>query len=237
MGYTHYWDAKKATRSQFSVFAAACKKLKLNLPRYSESAGGGYGESSKNWKRVIRIRGGLGTGKPCFNSKEVWFNGDEKRNLEHATFSMRPNNTNEWNFCKTARKPYDLLAAACLLAAHQILGYKISSDGGIEDMVEVAAFYNKVLEPEQPITFQWLLDTFGDYQDRYQTENDLLILSEVVTDEALEPGNLKESEAGEPEAIEEVDPPLEAQDASGLNSALSIALIVIAVASVFMLVI
>lgn len=140
--YTHYWTPKKVNQETWNKFLEVAKELKSNLPKYSESAGGYFGEES-NHKRVIKIRGGMGTGKPAFNKKEVWFNGDEQRGLNHETFLITPDK-DEWNFCKTARKPYDLLVCAVLIAAHEYLGYKVSSDGDLEDWMPAIEYYSTV---------------------------------------------------------------------------------------------
>ena len=51
----------------------------------------------------------------------------------------------DWSFCKTARKPYDLLVCACLIATHEILGYDVSSDGDLEDWKPAINFYFKTV--------------------------------------------------------------------------------------------
>lgn len=140
MGYTQYWTPRVASPEEWEKLVERAKKLKDNLPKYSESAGGGFGEDAGRWKRVIKIRGGLGVGKPSFNKKLIWFNGDEKRGLDHETFSIEPKPTG-WNFCKTARKPYDLLVCAILIAAHDIVGYEVSSDGDFNDWKPAIKFY------------------------------------------------------------------------------------------------
>ncbi len=108
------------------------------LPEHSKSAGGEYEDEP------LKICGGNGTGKPLFRNDEVWFNGDEKNDLDHETFCIEPDKL-DWDFCKTARKPYDLLVVACLIAAHEILDYEVSSDGGFEDWKEGIELYMKTI--------------------------------------------------------------------------------------------
>lgn len=179
MGYTHYWTSKKTTDEQFDKFVKNAKILKKNLPKYSESAGSYYGKESNN-KRVLKIRGGLGEGKGEFNNERIWFNGDEKRGLDHETFMIERNPDGTWEFCKTARKPYDLLVGACLLAAQEFLGYEISSDGDVEDWVEIAKYYNDIVNTSNPFTLKMLIKLFGDYQDNYQKEHPELELEELL---------------------------------------------------------
>jgi hypothetical protein len=139
MGYTHYWTPKQTSEKKFKEFSETCKKLHDNLPERSESAGDYFND------KPIVIKGWDGTGEPIFDEKQVRFNGDESENLNHETFAIDFPDT-DWNFCKTARKPYDLLVSACLLAAKQILGYEISSDGDMEDWKPAIEFYNSVVE-------------------------------------------------------------------------------------------
>lgn len=163
MGYTHYWTPVVHTpnekKKRFDKFFEVCKKLYENLPEHSESAGGYYKE------HPIVIVGGLGEGKPMIGEymteKEqivvgqhtewktinhgrcVWFNGTDEGNLSHETFAIYEDEA-DWSFCKTARKPYDLLVCACLIAAGKILGYKINTDGTLEDWKPAFDFYAKV---------------------------------------------------------------------------------------------
>lgn len=122
MGYTHYWIPKESTKEDFKKFSAACKKLYDSLPEKTDTAGG-YSSDDP-----LEIRGGMGEGEPKFDPEAVWFNGNEERDLDHETFLIERNDVN-WAFCKTARKPYDLLVVACLLAAVDFLDYRFSSDG------------------------------------------------------------------------------------------------------------
>ena len=140
MGYTHYWTPKEVSAEKFKEFADTCKELKKNLPEKSNS-GLGYPD------KKILIRGGNGTGKPIFKDNIVSFNGDLKRDMDHETFYIE-HGYDEWNFCKTARKPYDLLVCACLIAAHEILGYEVSSDGGINEWTSAIKFYLDIVYGE-----------------------------------------------------------------------------------------
>jgi hypothetical protein len=126
MGYTHYWDTKPTiTKAKWDSFTKAVKILLKGVTviqkEYTDSA------------------------KPVINSREVRFNGIEDDG--HETFYMkRVDKPSAWsedktvvfNFCKTARKPYDKYATATLLLAHLYLGDEISidSDGDVSDWQE-----------------------------------------------------------------------------------------------------
>lgn len=149
MGYTHYWTPKKFNQKQWDKFLNTCIKLKNNLPKTTDTAGG-YSEDEP-----LLIGGNEPTDKPIFNNNMVWFNGQTPKelrdefNLGHETFVIENINTggvNDWNFCKTARKPYDLLVCACLIAAHKYLGFRISSDGSLNDWKPAFDYYGQVMD-------------------------------------------------------------------------------------------
>ena len=141
MGYTHYWTPKKSSAKKFKDFSDTCKILHDNLPKKSNTAGG-YSKDEEirigNWQGHLAM-----SNEPEFDKDDVNFNG--VGDLSHENFHMALNQNN-WAFCKTARKPYDLLVCACLLASVDILGYKITSDGDLNDWIPAMKFYNKVIE-------------------------------------------------------------------------------------------
>ena len=135
MGYTHYYTPKESTSKKFEEFSTRCKKLYEALPEKSGTAGG-YASDQK-----IEIRGGDGTGKPEFTKEKVWFNGNSKNGTDHETLGISSKDKNGWNFCKTQRKPYDLLVCAVLIASHDLLGYEVTSDGDLDDWIPAMKFY------------------------------------------------------------------------------------------------
>jgi len=141
MGYTHYWDLKTptaSTREQVKTAFAEVAILFDKLPANSTSAGGYYVDEK------LRLFGGNGTGKMHINDEALIFNGDAKQSLDHETFYFDITNLSEFNFCKTARKPYDFAVCVALLAmANHIDGFEFSSDGGIEDWKPAIEFYNE----------------------------------------------------------------------------------------------
>ena len=149
MGYTHYWRRKRSLATGWGGFLADVKKVHARLPDYTNTAGGFYSGYP------LKIAGGDGTGKPIFNSTRVVFNGGGKpgQDLEHETFFLEKTLSKKeitdrfttekpvgyyFNFCKTARKPYDLFVTAVLLLAKQHFKTRIlvSSDGDYEDWEE-----------------------------------------------------------------------------------------------------
>ena len=168
MGYTHYWIAKKSSDEKWNEFTAACQKLHKRLPKTTDTAGGYHKEDP------LQIASGNGKGKPVFDGIMVDFNGrDGEKDLGHETFSVTKHNDG-WDFCKTARKPYDLLVVAVLIAAWQILDYRFASDGftdyqsvkECDDLMPAVNFYNKVMKPEVLITEDMLWKQREEYKER-----------------------------------------------------------------------
>ena len=153
MGYTHYWtfDRSKMTQEELKIaFKKAVDEivnLKNNLPK------------------EIVIKGGHGYNEPTFSEEEICFNGDIDLDEEHETFRVtleQPKTCiysaanplksiyrdENFKFCKTARKPYDLLVCASLIALSKNIpeAFTYSSDGGEEDWKEPKEFYQQFCE-------------------------------------------------------------------------------------------
>ena len=123
MGYSHYWYRKKEyTQKKFDAFVTDVKAI-------IEKGG-------------VPIRGNDGNGEPNVNSGIVAFNGDAESGNNHETFFFPRTITQEhlkyhreyengiFFFCKTARKPYDNVVTACLIAVKEHFpDIKVSSDG------------------------------------------------------------------------------------------------------------
>ncbi|MEA3295593.1 MAG: hypothetical protein U9Q27_00410 [Patescibacteria group bacterium] len=122
--------------------------MKNNLPKTTDTAGG-FSEDEP-----LLIGGNEPNEKAQFTNDLIWFNGQTPKELRdefdlgHETFVIKNINTggvNGWNFCKTARKPYDLLVCACLIAARKYLGFRISSDGSLNDWKPAFDYYGQVM--------------------------------------------------------------------------------------------
>jgi len=133
MGYTHYCNKKSShtdDNKNFKIVLAEAKKLYKHLPKDEK----------------IELFGGCGTGDPTFSEQEIRFNGDETKGLDHETFLVTPNVT-DFEFCKTARKPYDLMACAVLISMKKHMnGFTYSSDGDKEDWEPAKKFYRNVMK-------------------------------------------------------------------------------------------
>lgn len=173
MGYTHYFTKKKkVSKKEWNMFTEVCQKLYNNLPKKTNIAGGYYSD------QPLLIGDGLGENEPEINQDCVCFNGKTPQttnvNLSHETFIIKFSDpVKSSGFCKTERKPYDLFVVACLIAAHEILGYDFSSDGVLdrefkngkwvdfdqdnperyENVKEGFEFYSKHIKPVEPVSF------------------------------------------------------------------------------------
>jgi len=129
MGYTHYYSFEPNKVQNTETLRKKFKKASKQIKSFAQ------------WlpNKGIAIKGGLGEGKPIFNETEIWFNGDASEGFDHETFSIhwsRPNLMGKYNdFCKTARKPYDLLVCFALLTFAEVFPevFSFSSDGDMED--------------------------------------------------------------------------------------------------------
>ena len=154
MGYTQYWYRKESLSNGWKNFINDVQELYTNLPLVSY-----WGEKKFRTNQKLEISGWNGEGDPIFNEDEVKFNG--RGALAHETFKLsRILLTTEtysfdkdgyyFDFCKTARKPYDIFVTAVLLLAkkHFNKNIKISSDGDWDDWEEGKRILKSVLNYE-----------------------------------------------------------------------------------------
>lgn len=123
MGYTHYWSLKDSTLSQknFDKVLKDIQKIEKHFAKDNLLfSGNGEGKG-------IYYDGGLMGGK--FECHGFYMNGDASKGDDHETFNFNVGE-NEWNFCKTARKPYDIAVCMILLSLkYHVRSTNVSSDG------------------------------------------------------------------------------------------------------------
>lgn len=171
MGYTHYWNQRRDIPVKaWYVICADVRALIEKLPEKTDTAGGFYKDE---WLRV-----GFESDsneRALVDEKQIRFNGlgvaQEKRphvrdDLGHETFliTRKKRPIESWedlaryrrvgagDFCKTSRKPYDLLVCAVLLVVlhHADGAFTVGSDGGPSDWQPAIAFANGVLARSHP---------------------------------------------------------------------------------------
>jgi hypothetical protein len=127
MGYTHYWNfIEEPSREKFVEFAEGVKQLVATAQEAGiEIADEEYGDD------------------------KIVFNGVGANS--HETFFVSADGV-DFNFCKTAQKPYDTAVTASLILAKKIFGdnIKISSDGDWSDWESGQLLYESVynIQPE-----------------------------------------------------------------------------------------
>jgi len=139
VGYTHYYEKTNggSTLPQESGYYAACSLV----------LAGPDGE----------------TGEPVVTSERVSFNGtgwtDDRQELGHESMTIHRSDARaaDWGFCKTERKPYDLIVCAVLIAFKQEFGsgVAVDSDGGSADWKPALEFYEAVVERKAPLDGPW----------------------------------------------------------------------------------
>lgn len=121
MGYTRYWHrTKKKIDADFIV--AVCDVI-----------------ADCNSKGIA-IRDGYGEGNPIVTLDVIAINGDGEKGLDHETLFFDDKETG-FNFCKTARKPYDYAVRKILKYAEEN-GFitDVSSDGENERIISDADY-------------------------------------------------------------------------------------------------
>jgi hypothetical protein len=130
LGYTQYWKPTgEFTTNQFA-------ELRLNAAKIIEVAKQlpykiGIDTDGSN-DTTISINGCV------LNKDPEEIDEYELEELTHETFELFANHVSTFNFCKTARKPYDIVVVACLIAAEAAAvkaGFtmNLSTDGEIEN--------------------------------------------------------------------------------------------------------
>jgi hypothetical protein len=146
MGYTHYWKykAQQSDALKTKNILRDLLVLKKKLPESSTTGGAYFKEHD------IVLRDGDGKGLAKINDELIRFNGDGNKGLDHETFIFEFNQLNiGFNFCKTARKPYDFFVCLTLITlANHLTGFSFSSDGNFEDWKPAFQFYNEIIGGE-----------------------------------------------------------------------------------------
>ena len=129
MGYTHYWY--QDPKLDADKFAAASLDIAKVIEASEVTLAGGMGDAGTT---------------PEIGPEKIWINGVEDD--AHETFAIEPTaKKQDWesgedskvfNFCKTARKPYDEVVTASLAVLKHHLGdaLRVSSDGDFDEWSE-----------------------------------------------------------------------------------------------------
>ncbi len=117
MGYTHYWNQKRdVAENEWDCIKTGYHHMHALLPLS---------------KQGPILRGWDGNGMPEVNDNIIAFNGDASVGHDHETFRITRLMEDDFTFCKTAIKPYDLAVMVMLLIVSECApgAFDISSDG------------------------------------------------------------------------------------------------------------
>ena len=116
MGFTRYWT--RTTKPITEEFIEEVNEILKDCAR-----------------KGIAIRDYDGIRKPTVSLECVAFNGNGKEGLNHESFVI-DNNESDFEFCKTARKPYDYAVREVLkLAEKEGLVFNVSCDYPSNDKI------------------------------------------------------------------------------------------------------
>ena len=149
MGYTHYWTVKKGKsigkaetiEAKYQRAIADCQRIVKAWYRENGALSGYTAHAKLGKYGGIQVNGKGEDGHETFTLREH--------------FNQNFENGEGFNFCKTARKPYDTVVTACLSVLKHRLGdaIDVSSDGDASDWIEGVEYARKVtrLKVKNPI--------------------------------------------------------------------------------------
>ena len=145
MGYTNYWkftDNPKNIENGAEKFKNAVNAAKDCIGRVTRITVTDYVWDSEAQKSIekkrritLRLGNGIGRDKPIFRDDMICFNGLAAKGQNYETFSINLDDDGfDFNFCKTARQPYDVAVCIALLCFKHYFGddFSYRSDGDIE---------------------------------------------------------------------------------------------------------
>lgn len=151
MGYSNYYYTKPILDKD---------KFKILSEELSVASGFIVGEhsSANEGDEMVTLCDGVGEGSPIFNDDVICFNGDASKGHDHETFVIDRESKDDagrdglvFQFCKTARKPYDIMVQLSMLRLkHHFPETKISSDGDSADWKNGRKLYKKIFGTAAP---------------------------------------------------------------------------------------
>lgn len=136
MGYTHYWYiADEIGQDSWDKFLG---DFRLILPNFESTLDIQGDQKLQHDKDMIYLNGIGELSHETFCLERI---------TETTAHTQRDDNGLIFNFCKTARKPYDIAVCSALIIAKKHFGESImiSSDGDNEEWQESKALCQKIL--------------------------------------------------------------------------------------------
>lgn len=146
MGYTHYWTHKRAfTNAEWAEVTRALDAIIKTAQREGLKVGDALGESEVESLQIERGDSGAwagfnGVGEDAHETFMIW---QKRRPLE----SWQSAKDRGGDFCKTARKFYDVAVTACLcyLESAYPERFNVSSDGRAHEWQDGLALARRAL--------------------------------------------------------------------------------------------
>ena len=147
MGYTHYWTFKKKVsdiENGAEKFKNAVALFKQGIEKLRES---GKQDLDGNVLDYTKLLGnGIGEGEPIIEDDKLIFNGKQPDDYETFAITL---DSKDFDFCKTARCPYDVFVCLALLCFENAFGddIEVHSDGlrhADEGWVDACKIFNEL---------------------------------------------------------------------------------------------
>ena len=148
MGYTRYWETTGNKYDQRTI--EIIKKI-IEI-------------AEKEYDIVLRSHDG--TGEPIVNEEYIGINGDAYNELSYESFVIINGEDTGFNFCKTARQPYDIAINAILqLMKQQKIISKYRSDGNNKEKLAKELLKKAIKEANK----KYILEAYDKDHDIYET--------------------------------------------------------------------
>ncbi|MHA1522212.1 MAG: hypothetical protein ACTSRK_18710 [Promethearchaeota archaeon] len=171
--YAHYWHSPYAHHepSEWKKFILNVKIVFDNIPEISHSSGNFFYDRPL----VIESDEAFPPGTPILTDERVQFNGHRETYMNHGAFSILRNsplvpnpNARKYDFCETARKPYDLVVQSILLLySHHFPEVRLSSDGDREDWSSTISFMEGLFDYDLSQIAQSIWNSADDYHEKF----------------------------------------------------------------------
>ena len=130
MGYTHYWHRTMLSgQTEWDALVGFTRRA-ISIAAVEIYGWNGYGEPDLT-KDLIRFNGK----GPEMDHETFVLSRDPRDDVPDYNKARPDSDENKWfSFCKTARKPYDVVVVAVLVEAERLGFLNMSSDGGVDDL-------------------------------------------------------------------------------------------------------
>lgn len=134
MGYTHYWEFKQMPKEIEGGLEMFKKSVKATQDCIAQVPAQLPTDDDEEKFVPFKLCGGNGKGEPKFNNVVVCFNGDAENKHDYETCHLAIDDIG-FDFCKTARMPYDVAVCITLICFKHYFrnNFEYSSNGDIKN--------------------------------------------------------------------------------------------------------